>query len=139
MMKKMKKIITVWLSILIMINVIKIPTVLAAEMTQGAELFQIHCAGCHANGGNIVRRGKNLKIETLERNKLDSVEAIAYLVQNGKNNMSGYQDRLTETEIEIVSGYVLEEAKNDWHSEGVMSKVKSFWDNIFNQSLSRKN
>jgi len=75
----------------------------------------------------------------LERSKLDSVEAIAYLFQNGKNNMSTYQERLTEAEIEIVSAYVLKQEKNGWHSEGVMSKVRSFWDNIFNQSLSRKN
>ncbi len=66
------------------------------------------------------------------------MEAIAYLVQNGKNNMSVYQDCLTETEIEIVFGYVLEEAKNGLHSEGVISQVKSFWDNVFNQSFSRK-
>ncbi|MGD1701996.1 COR domain-containing protein [Dapis sp. BLCC M229] len=33
----------------------------------------------------------------MERNKLDSVETIAYLVQNGKNNMYAYQERLTET------------------------------------------
>ncbi|WP_293143424.1 hypothetical protein [Okeania sp. SIO3I5] len=63
--------------------------------------------------------GKIFKIEIWERNKLDSVEAIAYLVKNGKNNMSAYQERLTETEIKIVSGYVLESAKNDWHSEGI--------------------
>ena len=100
-------------------------------MIEGAELFQIHCVGCHANGGNIVRWGKNLKIETLERNKLDSVEAIAYLVKNGKNNMSAYKDRLTEMEIKVVSAYVLDEAKNNWHSEGMMSKVKGFWSNIF--------
>ena len=61
---------------------------------------------------------------------MDSVEAIAYLVKNGKNNMSAYQERLTETEIEKVSAYVLEEAKNDWPYEGMMSKVKSFWDKI---------
>ncbi|MDJ0515052.1 MAG: c-type cytochrome [Trichodesmium sp. MO_231.B1] len=135
----MKKIITACLLIFISINIIKIPTALAAEITKGGELFQIHCVGCHAKGGNIVRRGKNLKIETLERNKLDSVEAIAYLVKNGKNNMSAYEERLTETEIETVSGYVLEEAKNNWHSEGIMSKVKTFWDGLFNQDISRKN
>ncbi|MDY7008028.1 MAG: hypothetical protein SWX82_29865 [Cyanobacteriota bacterium] len=37
-----------------------------------------------------------------------------------KNNMSAYQDRLTKTEIETVSAYVLEEAKNGWHSEGAI-------------------
>ena len=52
-------------------------TVLGVEITKGGELFQFHCIGCHANGGNILRWGKILKIETLEINKLDSVEAIA--------------------------------------------------------------
>lgn len=111
----MKKTITICLLILILINIIKVSTALAAEITQGAELFQIHCVGCHARGGNIVRWWKNLKIRTLKRNKLDSVEAIAYLVKNGKNNMSAYKDRLTETEIEIVSAYVLQQAENGWH------------------------
>ena len=110
----MKKIITACLLIFISINIIKTPTALAIETTKGAELFQIHCVGCHPHGGNIVRRRKNLKIRTLKRNKLDSVEAIAYLVKNGKNNMSAYKDRLTETEIESVSDYVLKQAENRW-------------------------
>ncbi|NEQ39706.1 MAG: hypothetical protein F6K40_27020 [Okeania sp. SIO3I5] len=74
----------------------------------------------------------------MERNKLGFVEAIAYLVKNGKNNMSVYQERLTEMEIEKVSGYVLFKAKNDWHYEGMMSKVKSFWDSLFNQDIEEK-
>ncbi|MGD1716051.1 c-type cytochrome [Dapis sp. BLCC M172] len=111
----MKKIITVCLLIFISINIMKMPTALGVETTKGGELFQIHCAGCHANGGNIVRRWKNLKIRTLKKNKLDSVEAIASLVKNGKNNMSSYQDRLTPAEIETVSAYVLQQAENGWH------------------------
>jgi cytochrome c6 len=111
----MKQLITICLLILMLINIIKMPNVLAAETTKGGELFQIHCVGCHANGGNIVRWWKNLKIGTLKRNKLDSVEAIAYLVKNGKNNMSAYKDRLTETEIETLSAYVLKQAENGWH------------------------
>ncbi|MGK7922622.1 MAG: c-type cytochrome [Trichodesmium sp.] len=111
----MKKLITVCLLILILINIIKMPTVLAAEITKGGELFQVHCVGCHAKGGNIVRWWKNLKIGTLKRNNLDSVEAIAYLVKNGKNNMSAYEDRLTQTEIETLSSYVLKQAENGWN------------------------
>lgn len=26
-----------------------------------AEVFSANCAGCHINGSNIIRRGKNLK------------------------------------------------------------------------------
>lgn len=110
----MKKIITVWLLILTLINLVEIPTGLAAETAKGAEIFQVHCVACHAKGGNIVRGWKNLKIGTLRRNKLDSVDAIAHLVKNGKNNMSAYEDRLTETQIETVSAYILEQAEKGW-------------------------
>ena len=54
-------------------------TALGVEITKGAEIFQIHCVGCHVKVGNVVRWWKNLKIGSLERSKLDSVEAIAYL------------------------------------------------------------
>ena len=94
---------------------------IAAENISGAdingvEVFEVHCAGCHINGGNIVRRGKNLKQRTLERRGYDSIEAIAQLVTNGKGLMSAYRDRLTPEEITAVSAYVLEQAENDWKS-----------------------
>ncbi len=89
----------------------------AAETNNPAKLFEINCAGCHPRGGNIIRRGKNLSLRALHRNKLDSLEAIATLVTNGKNNMSAYQDRLTEKEIEDVSAYVLEQAEKGWKSQ----------------------
>ncbi|MEO1208525.1 MAG: c-type cytochrome [Cyanobacteria bacterium J06638_20] len=82
----------------------------------GAEIFEVHCVGCHVKGGNIVRRGKNLKQRTLERRGYDSIEAIAQLVANGKGLMSAYRDRLTPEEITAVSAYVLEQAENDWKS-----------------------
>jgi len=45
---------------------------------------------------------------------VDSLEAIASLVANGKNNMSAYKDRLSEKQIEDVSAYVLEQAETGW-------------------------
>ncbi|HEY9614226.1 cytochrome c6 PetJ [Allocoleopsis sp.] len=88
--------------------------VLAADTANGAKIFSVQCAGCHANGGNIVRRGKTLKLKALNRNHVDSQDAIATLVTNGKNNMSAYKDRLTAKEIEDVAAYVLEQAENGW-------------------------
>jgi cytochrome c6 len=87
---------------------------LAINPTNGAEIFSLNCAGCHVNGGNIVRRGKNLQLKTLQRNKLDSLEAVAHLVTNGKGIMSAYGDRLTAEEIEQVSAYVLQQANQGW-------------------------
>ncbi len=94
-----------------------------ASETSGAQLFEIHCAGCHINGGNILRRGKTLKLKALQRNQVDSLEAIATLVTQGKGNMSAYgaaaepggASRLTPMEIETVSAYVLAQAEAGWH------------------------
>lgn len=86
---------------------------LAAELS-GAKLFEAQCAGCHAGGGNIIRRGKNLKLKALQKNKFDTLEAIAALVTQGKGNMSAYADRITPEEIQTVSAYVLSQAQNNW-------------------------
>lgn len=77
-------------------------------------LFTVQCAGCHPNGGNIVRRGKTLKSRALRRNGVDSVAAIASLITNGKGLMSAYGDRLTSEEIDLLATYVWEKAQNNW-------------------------
>ncbi|MGL5834206.1 MAG: c-type cytochrome [Waterburya sp.] len=84
------------------------------NLDHGAKIFEANCAGCHINGGNIVRRGKNLKSKALHKNKVDSEEAIANLVTNGKGIMSAYGDKLSQQEIADVSAYVLQQAAQDW-------------------------
>jgi cytochrome c6 len=88
------------------------PTALAEN--QGSMLFETHCSGCHLNGGNIIRRGKNLKIKALEKNGYDTPEAIADIITNGKNNMSAFSDRLNATDITELSTYVLGQAQQGW-------------------------
>lgn len=111
----MRKLLTVLLLAFTLLTAFSVPT-LAADTANGAKIFSVHCAGCHLNGGNIIRRGKNLKLKALKRNGMDNVEAIASIVANGKNNMSAYKDRLSAQEIQAVSAYVLEQAEKDWHS-----------------------
>lgn len=84
------------------------------NLENGAKVFKANCAGCHVKGGNIVRRGKNLKLKALRRYKVDSEEAIASLVTNGKGIMSAYGDKLTQQEIADVSAYVMERAEQNW-------------------------
>lgn len=86
----------------------------AADVSAGAQVFETHCIGCHLNGGNIIRGGKNLKQKALERNGYATPEAIAQIVTNGKANMSAYKDRLTPAEIEDVAAYVLQQAQQNW-------------------------
>ena len=105
------------LTILVIVAILFISSnqyTLAATINNSAQLFETNCAGCHPHGGNIIRRGKNLKTRALHRNKLDSLEAIASLVTNGKNNMPAYQDRLTKKEIQDVAAYVLKQAEEGW-------------------------
>lgn len=87
---------------------------LAAEIPSGEQLFSANCAGCHLNGSNIIRRGKNLKQNALKKNKVDNLEAVTNLIANGKGIMSAYKDRLTPEEISDVATYVLEQAAKDW-------------------------
>ena len=85
-----------------------------ANLDNGAQVFQANCAGCHAKGGNIVRRGKNLKLKALHKYKVDTQDTIASLVTNGKNNMSAYGEKLTAEQISDVSAYVLQKAEQGW-------------------------
>ncbi len=80
----------------------------------GAALFDLNCAGCHAHGGNIIRRGKNLKQKTLVRRGYGETEAIAQIITQGKGAMPAYADRLTAEEIEAIATYVLQQAESGW-------------------------
>lgn len=84
------------------------------EPNQGREIFTINCAGCHPNGGNIIRRGKNLRSKALQKNGYNSIDSIEDIVTHGKNNMSPFFDRLTPEEINLVAKYVFSQAENNW-------------------------
>ena len=111
-----KKLITISTAILLSLAMIsENPALaLAADTGNGAKIFSVHCVGCHPNGNNIIRRGKNLRKKALHRYNMNSVEAITNIVTNGKNNMSAYQGRLSQQEIENVAAYVLEQAEKGW-------------------------
>ena len=80
----------------------------------GAVLFGQHGAGCQLNGGNIIRRGKNLKLATLQRQGLNSTDAIANIARNGIGQMSGYSDQLGEGGDQLVAAWILEQAQKAW-------------------------
>ncbi|MUG96590.1 c-type cytochrome [Scytonema sp. UIC 10036] len=114
MQVRYQKVIAILLATLMVFNLSFQPQAIAADTANGAKIFNVHCAGCHINGSNIVRRGKNLKLKALKKYGMDSVNAIAAIVTNGKNNMSAYKERLTAEEIQDVSTYVLEQAEQGW-------------------------
>lgn len=109
----MRKLITIFISAIAFLISVTTPA-FAASTTETATIFTNNCAGCHINGGNIVRRGKNLKSKALKKFGMDSTDAIASLIKNGQYAMPAYKGRLTEQQILDVSAYVLEQAKRNW-------------------------
>jgi cytochrome c6 len=111
----LKQLLIILLITLSVLTITFSPPAFAADTISGEKIFSAECAGCHINGGNIIRRGKNLKLKALKKNHVDSLSEIASLVSNGKNIMSAYKDKLSEQQIQDVSAYVLEQAAKDWH------------------------
>ena len=89
----------------------------AIEADLGQSLFKHNCAGCHINGGNIIRRSKNLKISSLKRNGIENPEAIAMIARQGVGIMSGYEDELGDNGDQIVANWVWEQAQKAWVQE----------------------
>ena len=95
----------------------QVPTVVETDtgpVASAEVLFEQNCAGCHANGGNVIRRGKNLKQRAMERNGYGDVGAIASIITNGKGIMSAYGDRLNEEEISAIAQYVHQQSESGW-------------------------
>ena len=109
-----RRMVGMWVGVALLVVALAWCVPVLAGGVDGSQLFEIHCAGCHPNGGNVIRRGKNLRSRALKRDGYDTVEAIAEIVAKGKNNMSAYRDRLSEEEIAAVSAYVLDRSRANW-------------------------
>jgi len=86
------------------------------DLAAGARLFEAHCVGCHLGGGNIIRRGRTLKLAALQRADLASPQAIARVAAAGLGQMSGYGAVLGPGGSEQVAAWVWEQAQAGWPS-----------------------
>jgi cytochrome c6 len=91
-----------------------LPAAARAEPAAGAQLFEAHCAGCHLQGGNIIRRRKTLKLAALEREGIASPEAIAAIAARGVGQMSAYGEVLGSGGSEAVAAWVWQQAQAGW-------------------------
>lgn len=80
----------------------------------GARLFAQTCAGCHPNGGNIIRRGRTLRESALRRQGIDDADAVAQIAAAGIGRMDGYAAVLGEGGAERVGAWVWQQALADW-------------------------
>ena len=87
---------------------------MAGDAASGAKIFSANCAACHAGGNNVVNGVKTLKKDALEKYEMNSIEAITYQVNNGKNAMPAFKGRLTDAQIDDVATYVLSQSEKGW-------------------------
>lgn len=68
----------------------------------GEELYGLHCASCHGEGGDLgVSGAKNLKTTAL------SIKEIKHIIKTGKNAMPSFRGVLgSDRHIDSVSRYV---------------------------------
>ena len=85
-----------------------------AQLAEGGRLFANTCAGCHLNGGNIVRRDRTLKVKALQRRGIDGPEAIARIAAEGIGRMDGYAKVLGPDGPEKVGAWVWKQALENW-------------------------
>jgi cytochrome c6 len=85
-----------------------------AQLAEGGRLFANTCAGCHLNGGNIVRRDRTLKLKALQRRGIDGPGAIARIAAEGIGRMDGYAKVLGPDGPEKVGAWVWKQALENW-------------------------
>lgn len=84
------------------------------QLAEGGRLFASTCAGCHLNGGNIVRRDRTLKLKALQRRGIDGPGAIARIAAEGIGRMDGYAKVLGPDGPEKVGAWVWKQALENW-------------------------
>lgn len=110
----LKKLLSVILLAIAVLNLALSAPALAADAANGAKVFNANCAACHMGGRNVVMPPKTLQKEALEKYGMYSAEAIVTQVTNGKNAMPSFKGKLNAQQIEDVASYVLAQADSGW-------------------------
>ncbi|WP_225875805.1 c-type cytochrome [Cyanobium sp. NS01] len=103
----------VWVALVALVALVP-PAHAAMTSSDGSQLFANHCAGCHIHGGNVLRRGKTLKLAALERQGVASEAAIAAIAAAGVGQMGGYANVLGEDGVQAVAAWVWDQAQAGW-------------------------
>lgn len=65
------------------------PAALASPEVQEPAVFGTSCAGCHAAGGNVVRRDATLSLADMAANGIDSEQAVYKIIAKGRQGLGG--------------------------------------------------
>ena len=86
----------------------------AADKNTGAEIFNQMCVGCHGpDGKSQTDMGKQVHAADLTSAAIQKLtdSSLSHVVENGKEKMPPFQDKLSSAEIKLVVAYVRQLAK----------------------------
>ena len=88
----------------------------ALDAQTGAQIFNAHCAACHAGGQNAIVHERTLEKTAIDKYLMGGFneKAVAYQVNHGKNAMPVFAERLSEAEVGLVAAYVIKSASEGW-------------------------
>jgi cytochrome c6 len=74
----------------------------------GGQLFEIHCSGCHSNGGNMVNPAKTLQKMAREANGVKTAQDIVRKIRNPGKGMTRFtKEDLSDRDAKAIAEYVL--------------------------------
>jgi mono/diheme cytochrome c family protein len=86
----------------------------ADKNTGGAEIFNQMCVGCHGpDGKSQTDMGKQVHAADLTSTAVQKLtdSSLSRIVENGKEKMPAFQDKLSSAEIKSVIAYIRQLAK----------------------------
>ena len=93
----------------------------ALDAQTGAQIFNAHCAACHAGEQIVMQAGRMLTDRTLGKTAIEKYmtggfeeKTVATQIKNGKNAMPVFAERLSEAEVGLVAAYVIKSASEGW-------------------------
>jgi mono/diheme cytochrome c family protein len=72
----------------------------STNASTGQDIFNANCISCHGSDGKLGLQGAP-DLTTSEKNITEKIE----IIKNGKGVMSGFNDRLTDEQIQAVAEY----------------------------------
>jgi cytochrome c6 len=80
--------------------------------TSGEDLFKLHCAACHADGGNIINPKKTLKKADREANGVKTAKDIIGLMRKPGPGMTTFDAKaIPEKDVKAIADYILKTFK----------------------------
>ncbi|ACH38603.1 lipoprotein cytochrome c, 1 heme-binding site [Citrifermentans bemidjiense Bem] len=80
----------------------------SATATTGEQLFKLHCAACHPNGGNTITPAKTLSKKAMADRNIKSTDDIVKIMRNPGPGMNKFDEgMIPKDDAKKIGDYIL--------------------------------